>query len=615
MYPWMPLIRRSQCWLTAVGVVAASLTAVTSLADSGSGPPEPIYWRQNLLTVPYQWSSSGAKGTAKSVWLYVSKDRGANWQRVSDAQPQLLAFNYRAEADGEYWFAIRTTDANGHDLVGGTIPGTAAALAPELRVVVDTTMPKIESLSAQPRDAGWLDVRWRVIDANLSAHSCNLEIETDTTGHWQPLPISNATQVSAGVWDASATISLATTPRPLAVRATAIDLAGNRAVFQTSVAGSSVASSAASQSPPDDGPLFSQPASGPAPPPAISEGPGWVSTSAPSAQASGSGPAVPQIWTADRRSAGAFDTSLELKEPVVYGTPLEIDQEQSHAELGAGQELARLPTPELENRPLGNVPTPHDSPWGSNPNFRQVSMSHASLSGEAAAVVANGTDAGSIAVSEPPAPPKNPLAKLVNSRTFAVEYELAGLDQRGVKRVELWGTRDGGHTWRSYAIDDDNRSPVEVTVEGEGEYGFSIVVVAPDDLGSAPPQPGDTPEVYVTVDLQPPLAQILSLNTTRGDVESELTVRWQADDDNLEPRPISIYYSSRPAGPWTTIAANLENVGQYRWPIERHVPRRVYLKLEARDTAGNVTAFQTKEPVVVEQSQAETIWQRLPPVQ
>jgi hypothetical protein len=35
------------------------------------------------------------------------------------------------------------------------------------------------------------------------------------------------------------------------------------------------------------------------------------------------------------------------------------------------------------------------------------------------------------------------------------------------------------------------------------------------------------------------------------------------------------------------------------------VPRRIYLKLEARDTAGNVTAFVTSDPAVVEQEPAE----------
>jgi hypothetical protein len=76
-----------------------------------------------------------------------------------------------------------------------------------------------------------------------------------------------------------------------------------------------------------------------------------------------------------------------------------------------------------------------------------------------------------------------------------------------------------------------------------------------------------------------------------------------------------LFYSSRPTGPWTPIATSIENRGEYTWPIERHVPRRVYLKLEARDAAGNVAAFQTSEPVVTESEPVVAKWQRLPPVE
>jgi len=210
--------------------------------------------------------------------------------------------------------------------------------------------------------------------------------------------------------------------------------------------------------------------------------------------------------------------------------------------------------------------------------------------------------------------PANPLARLVNTRTFALEYELAEIGSGGVAKVEVWGTRDGGQTWNPCAVDDDNRSPVDVTVEDEGEFGFSIVVNAAGGGTASPPQAGDTPALWVNVDLQPPLAQIVAVDTRRGDIESELEVRWEADDDNLQPRPISLYYSSRPAGPWTTIVADLENSGEFRWPLARHVPRKIYLKLEARDTAGNVAEFQTSEAMVVENDPAATNWLRLPPI-
>jgi chitodextrinase len=41
----------------------------------------------------------------------------------------------------------------------------------------------------------------------------------------------------------------------------------------------------------------------------------------------------------------------------------------------------------------------------------------------------------------------------------------------------------------------------------------------------------------------------------------------------------------------------LENTGEYAWRVERYVPARFYIRVEARDTAGNLAAFQTREPV------------------
>src|SRR5262245_31099248 len=49
--------------------------------------PEPIYWKQHLFLIPYQWGSAAEPGAARAVWLFVSKDRGASWQKISEAKP------------------------------------------------------------------------------------------------------------------------------------------------------------------------------------------------------------------------------------------------------------------------------------------------------------------------------------------------------------------------------------------------------------------------------------------------------------------------------------------------------------------------------------------------
>jgi hypothetical protein len=194
-----------------------------------------------------------------------------------------------------------------------------------------------------------------------------------------------------------------------------------------------------------------------------------------------------------------------------------------------------------------------------------------------------------------PQPPTDQV-KRVGSRTFALEYDLDDAGRWGVTNVALWGTRDGGQTWRLYTRDEDQRSPLVVTVDEEGLYGFRIVA---ESAGAAAntPNSGDAPELWVSVDLQRPVIELTAIERGEGNLGDHLVLRWHVADDNLEPRPISLFYSSRPAGPWSAIATNLHDTGEYAWRVERHVPTRFYLRAEARDTAGNLSAFQTREPI------------------
>ncbi|MEM9658959.1 MAG: hypothetical protein AAF961_11415, partial [Planctomycetota bacterium] len=190
--------------------------------------------------------------------------------------------------------------------------------------------------------------------------------------------------------------------------------------------------------------------------------------------------------------------------------------------------------------------------------------------------------------------------RLVNSRAFDIEYDLQTVGPWGVARVELWGTRDGGRTWNSFGVDPDNRSPIRVVTPGSGAFGFRIVVDGANSPPSTPPQPGDRPEMYVSVDLTPPDAQLLSVGQATVDGVERLLIRWSAADENLERLPIALLYSSSAEGPWSAIATGLENSGSYRWRLERHLPNRFYVRLEARDRAGNVAAYQSASPIVLD---------------
>src|SRR5690606_18090450 len=100
--------------------------------------------------------------------------------------------------------------------------------------------------------------------------------------------------------------------------------------------------------------------------------------------------------------------------------------------------------------------------------------------------------------------PPGERPRMVNSRSFELDYEVDAIGPSGIAKVELWGSRDGGRTWSSYGVDNDNRSPIRVNVEGEGLYGFRIAVQSGSGLGGQPPRSGDHPELWVGVDLTKP---------------------------------------------------------------------------------------------------------------
>ncbi len=615
-------------------MTSAEFQAMAQMPPAVATPPlpEPIYWKQHLFLIPYQWSSAAEPAAAQVVTLYVSKDRGASWQKISEAKPQVKAFNYRAEGDGEYWFAVRTLDHLGRS-------SPAGAYQPELRVIVDTTIPRIDELRAQPTESGAIDIRCRATDVNLDPASLKVESQIGPAGLWQvglllgaeshPRTRQGADLLHApgfplhAFWQPPAGI------RPLAIRATISDRAGNSAVYRTpidttlAIAGPSfsqpavgaMTTNAAATAAPVNAPGPSVPPVGPAAPVQ-----GWISGSAAATQP----PAAPatQPWPAGATAAAPFRLWTSGAAPVddgvtAYGNPRLTDS---------------TPTPGVRSIPIGGtgvqgeqrvpahfadvvktqesggaasaVTTPVGPQFAPLEPFRQVSVAAQPAVGAGPSLVPLGQLNGpatnqNVAPVETPPPTHRPATqpKLVGSRTFALEYDLDDTGRSGVSRVELWGTRDGGQTWNRYAVDGDNRSPLVATVDDEGLYGVKILVQAASGVAVTPPRAGDEPELWVSVDLKRPIIEITSIQHGEGNLADHLILQWRVQDNNLEPRPIALFFSSRPTGPWSAIATNLEDTGQYAWRVERYVPTRIYLRIEARDVAGNLAAFQTREPV------------------
>jgi hypothetical protein len=188
--------------------------------------------------------------------------------------------------------------------------------------------------------------------------------------------------------------------------------------------------------------------------------------------------------------------------------------------------------------------------------------------------------------------------KMVNAREFQLDYDVSTSGASGVARVEVWGTRDGGQSWRMFAADDRGHNPILVSVDEEGLYGFRIVV--PRGGSPEPPQRGDTPDIWIGVDLTRPVGRFTGVQEGKGDQSDRLYIDWETSDRAPAAHGAALSFSSTPQGPWTRIAEGLEPSGRYVWQLDRGLPGQLYLRLEVRDEAGNVATIDAPDPVVLD---------------
>ena len=196
--------------------------------------------------------------------------------------------------------------------------------------------------------------------------------------------------------------------------------------------------------------------------------------------------------------------------------------------------------------------------------------------------------------------PRGERPYMVNSARFALDYEVESVGPAGVSKIEIWGTRDGGRTWQSYGVEPNSHKPIKVRVDGEGLYGFRITVQDGNGFGARPPRSGDLPELWVGVDLTKPAVRITGVELGAGPHAGELAIRWEATDSLLATRPVTLSFAEHPGGPYSTIAAGLENTGAYAWRFDNRVPDRIFVRLEVRDEAGNIGVFETPDPVALD---------------
>lgn len=191
---------------------------------------------------------------------------------------------------------------------------------------------------------------------------------------------------------------------------------------------------------------------------------------------------------------------------------------------------------------------------------------------------------------------------ILNQPHVVMEYKIDQVGPSGVGKVEVWITSDEGRSWERLCDDIDRRSPAEFDLPKEGTYGVALVVLNGNLVGDPPPSPGTQPDCWIEVDTTKPSAQILAVRPGGEDHPWSLVVSWTANDKNLGPTPIDLYYSTSREGPWQPMGRGLKNAGNYAWDAPREAGPQFFVRMEVTDRAGNMTRCDMPQAVTLDRS-------------
>ncbi len=191
------------------------------------------------------------------------------------------------------------------------------------------------------------------------------------------------------------------------------------------------------------------------------------------------------------------------------------------------------------------------------------------------------------------APGLTPVMRSVGTKNFTLAFEMK--DAAPGSTVEAWATQDQKN-WIRVRSTLQPPSALSVEVPAEGTYGLLLLV----KNGTAPartPRSGEAPHIWLTVDSTKPAVDLLGVDLSLTSRAPSLIVRWKASDRNFGPRPMTLSYAESTEGPWIPLASAVPNNGRHEAPLPHGLPRKMLVRVEGTDAAGNQG---TSQPVRVE---------------
>ena len=501
--------------------------------------PKPIATNKTRFRIPFKFDAAALqKLNARELQLHVSADRGLTWELAQTLTPEGGKFEYQAPSDGEFWFSVKTVDGRNQ------LHPPAGQYETGLIVVVDSTQPLLD-ISLKQISPGKVQLSWQAADANLDPATLKLEYYQPGSQGWEAVEVAPRASGQT-TWNIAQS-------GQVTVRGTISDTATNvgRGQSQIQIAA----------------------AGEPAPAPKSNRRVPIAGLEEESEQAAigvQSAPAAPQI---------PHDALTDARPPT-FRAPIEQPSTGSDYRgpviTPFGGAAIQNPMEHFVSSTPATRPEITQDRWSGNP----------------------GTQAATAApMSRTPA-----RHRVVNTRKFQVGYKIDDVGPSGIGGVELFITQDNGRKWWKYGEDQDQRSPFDVEVPQDGEYGFAIRVRSGAGLSNEPPMQGEAPAIVVAVDQTPPTVEMLPVQQGQGNNVNRLQIRWRIQDDRPSDKPVSLYYAATRNGPWEPIVGWKEDSGSYEWTVGPGVPSHLFLRVVARDLAGNTSKADTPNQIVVDLS-------------
>jgi len=520
---------------------AAAAGLFASALASSATAAEPKLTNSTSFRLPFVVDAEEGQQLPGYAVLFGARD-GGPMQYLKRVPVSAGGFQVSAPADGLWDFAIRMTDRDG-------VPDPAdGPLTSVVQVIVDTTAPRLD-VELIDGGNGTVHVKWNAPEEYV-AGSIKFEYAEGTAGQWKPLQMTPGPSGEATIHTRPGT--------SVAVRGSVSDRAGNAGNVRREM-------------------ITSVPVARP-----VVQAPQY-SSSAPTPQVPVVAAPVGQMPFQSPQTTVQQPFQAPVASAAQISTPQAINVPPTAAVIPASPNGIALPN------------TIQPSTFVSSQEGPQSSYPTTALPADAWADPAQSVTAATPSV--PTSLPGQPTAQLVAGATFNVDYTVEDVGPSGVSSVELFVTENGGQKWFRYGNDTDMKSPMLVDVQGEGTFGFAIRVRNGVGFIDPPPQPGDNPEIVVTVDQTAPATQ-LAVPEVRLQGSPLVHLEWNVQD--VQSTNVRLEWATSAAGPWNPVFDWQQDPGRIEWPIQPNSPHSVHFRLLARDAAGNIGSSQTSQPVLID---------------